>query len=244
VYSNNKYGLSIKCPKGWGIDQEYFHPEMLVQFVNPRGGGINLVAGPIYEPQESIEDLETLAIRNVHRLNGKLESLKRIKVDNIESVEAVYTALGLKTKKVGLVRDRIEYIITCSIHPTLFNKYNPIFDECIHSLKFKKEHAVRENTTENIWLDRILGKGKTDLDFARKIQELHKLDSILVPKALIIIQHYQQMKSPEFQKMMQRSSILCDEIAEIIAESDDDCSEIAQWISYNIGIIAHKLASL
>ena len=68
-----------------------------------------------------------------------MESLKRIKVDNAEAVEAVYTSLGLKTKKVGFVKDCIEYIITCGIKPDLFDEYEPIFDECIQSFKFKRE---------------------------------------------------------------------------------------------------------
>ena len=136
LYSNNRYRFSMKYPKEWRPIQTLFHPEMIFQFVDQRGGGINLMAGPIYGPQETIEDIENLAIRNVHRLKGKLESLKHIKVDNVGAVEAVYTALGLKTKKIGFVKDCIEYIITCSIHPDLFDKYEPIFDECIHSFKF------------------------------------------------------------------------------------------------------------
>jgi hypothetical protein len=97
--------------------------------------------------------------------------------------------------------------------------------------------------TENIWLNRILNKAKTDYEFANKIRELYKLDSILVPKSFIVGQSYQQMKSQEFQEMMQRYSILCGEIAEKIAESDEDRSEIAQWISYHVGMIARTLAS-
>ncbi len=138
VYSNDKYGFSIRCPQGWRINTK-LPPEMLVHFVDSKGGSINLMAGPTYGTQEPIEDLENLAIRNVHRLNGEIKSLKRIKVDNVEAVEAVYTALGLKTKKIGFVKDGIEYIITCSINPNLFGEYEPIFNECIQSFKFKKQ---------------------------------------------------------------------------------------------------------
>jgi len=138
IYSNDNYGFSIKCPKGWESHTK-LSPEMLVHFTDLRGGSINLMAGPTYGTQESIEDLENLAIRNVRRLKGEMESLKRIKVDNAEAVEAVYTSLGLKTKKVGFVKDSIEYIITCGIKPDLFDEYEPIFDECIQSFKFKRE---------------------------------------------------------------------------------------------------------
>ena len=139
TYLNNKYGCSIRCPNGWRIINSQLPPEMLVQFSDPMGVGINLMAGPTYVTQESIEDLENLAIRNVHRFRGEMESLKRIKVDDIEAVEAIYSgALGLKTKKVGFVKDGDEFIITCSTTPNLFTKYEPIFDECIQSFKFKK----------------------------------------------------------------------------------------------------------
>ncbi len=138
VYSNEEYVFSIKCPKGWRKINTKLPSEMLVHFTNLRGGNINLVAGPTYGTQESIEDLEDLVIRNVHGLNGKMKSLKRIKVDNIEAIEAIYSAQGLKTKKVGFVKGSIEYIITCGIKPDLFDEYEPIFDECIQSFKFKR----------------------------------------------------------------------------------------------------------
>jgi len=145
IYSNDKYGFSIKCPKGWKIINNKLPPEMLVQFVDSRGAGINLMAGPTYGAHESIEDLENLAIRNVHRLGGKMKSLKLIKVDNLEAVEAVYSAFGIKRKKVAFVKDHIEYIITCGIKPNLFDEYKPIFDECMQSFKFKKQNKTKNS---------------------------------------------------------------------------------------------------
>ena len=138
AYLNDKYGFSMRWPRGWRrVNDIKLSPEMLVQFMDPIGAGINIIAGPIYGTQETIEDLENLAIRNVHNLKGNMKSLKRIKVDNLEAVEAIYTALGLETKKIGFVKDGDEFIITCST-PITFTKYKPIFDECIHSFEFKK----------------------------------------------------------------------------------------------------------
>jgi tetratricopeptide (TPR) repeat protein len=148
VYSNEEYGFSIKCPKGWRINTK-LPPEMLVCFTDLRGGSINLMAGSTYGTQESIEDLENLAIQNVNRLNGKMESLKRIKLDNIEAIEAIYLALGLKTKKVGFVKDGIEYLITCGIKPNLFDEYEPIFDKCIQSFKFRRQDQEKRLSKKN-----------------------------------------------------------------------------------------------
>ena len=139
MYSNNKYDFVIKCPKEWRINDTKLPPETLVHFVDSGGGTINLMAGPTYGTQESIEEIENLAIRNVYRFRGEMESLKRIKIDGVEAVEAVYdTPMGVKTKKVGFVKTGIEYIITCGIESDLFDEYEPIFDECIQSFKFKR----------------------------------------------------------------------------------------------------------
>ncbi len=135
IYFNYEYGFSIKSPHGWRINTK-LSPEMLVHFIDNRGGSVNLMVGPTYKKQESIEDLETLALRNVRNLSGEMISLKHIKVDNIEAIEAVYTALGGKIKKVGFVKDDIEYVISCKIKPNLFDKYEPIFDAFIQSFKF------------------------------------------------------------------------------------------------------------
>ena len=143
--SNDKYGFSIKCPMGWGINDAKLPPETLVHFIDSEGGGINLMAGPTYGTQESIEELENLAIRNVRRFRGKMESLKRIKVDGVEAVEAVYAIpLGIKTKKIGFNKGGVEYIITCGVRSVKFEEYEPIFDECIQSFKFRRcSHEVR-----------------------------------------------------------------------------------------------------
>lgn len=139
IYSNDIFGFSIKCPAGWKIrdnNDKLLHPEMLVHFTDLKDGNINLIAGPTFKKNESIKDLENLAIRNVNNLRGEMKYLKYIKVDDIEAIEAVYTALGGKIKKVGFAKDDIEYVISCGTKTNKFNEYEPIFDDCIQSLKF------------------------------------------------------------------------------------------------------------
>ena len=139
IYSNDIFGFSIKCPAGWNIrdnNDKLMQPEMLVHFTDLKDGNINLMAGPTFKKNESIKDLENLAIRNVNNLRGEMKYLKYIKVDDIEAIEAVYTALGGKIKKVGFAKDDIEYVISCGTKINKFDEYEPIFDECIQSLKF------------------------------------------------------------------------------------------------------------
>jgi len=73
-----------------------------------------------------------------------MESLERIKIDGVEAVEAIYNIpIGIKTKKVGFVKGGVEYIITCGVRSGKFGEYEPIFDECIQSFKFKRyDHGV------------------------------------------------------------------------------------------------------
>ena len=92
----------------------------------------------MYGPHPSIEDIEIQAKRNVENLHGILESIQRIKIDNIEAVSTIYSALSMKTKKVAFIKDGTEFIITCSSIPGLFSVYNPIFDEILQSMKWKR----------------------------------------------------------------------------------------------------------
>jgi hypothetical protein len=92
----------------------------------------------MYGPHPSIEDIEIQAKRNVENLHGILESIQRIKIDNIEAVSTIYSALSMKTKKVAFIKDGTEFIITCSSIPGLFSVYSPIFDEILQSMKWKR----------------------------------------------------------------------------------------------------------
>ncbi|MDY6894096.1 MAG: tetratricopeptide repeat protein [Thermotogota bacterium] len=173
TYSNDNYGFSMRFPKGWREASDTSYSELLCQFEDSVGGSINIIAGPIYGVQETIEDLENMAKRNVKNLNGIMISLKRIEVDNLEAIEAIYTALGMETKKVGFVKDGNEFIITCSCGttPGLFAKYEPIFDECIQSIKFKKqEEKVGLDKEDTPFYDeKKLGKAIEKLEEASRI---------------------------------------------------------------------------
>jgi len=141
TYTNEKYGFSIRFPLEWedATKRRPYHPEFVVHAQEKSGfAGINIIAGPqLYGPNPSINDIEIQARIHVENLHGALESLQRIKIDNIDAVMAVYITPPMKTKKVGLVKDSTEFIITCSSIIELFPIYDPIFDECLQSMKWK-----------------------------------------------------------------------------------------------------------
>lgn len=152
-YSNDEYGFSIRYPEGWINYNTNLPSEMLFQCIDNMGGSINLVAGPTFTAQETIKDLENLARRNVNNIRGKWISLNHVKVDGFEAIEAIYLALGNKTKKVAFVIDDIEYIITCGVISSRFDEYEGIFDRCIHSFKKIRSHKemIPQNENNSQW---------------------------------------------------------------------------------------------
>jgi hypothetical protein len=138
TYSSERFGLSLLLPQGWedATDEEPRHPEIVVRARDrERVAALNIIAGPQpYGPHPSLADLEREARRDVDLLNGDLISLERIKIGGTDAVMAVYTAHAMMTKKVGLVKDDTEFIITCSSAPELFPAYSKVFDDCLQSL--------------------------------------------------------------------------------------------------------------
>jgi len=141
TYTNEKFGFSILLPQEWeDTTKESSHnPEVILHARDKdRVAAVNIIAGPHpYGPHPSVEDLKIQALRHVNNLHGNLESIQQKKIGNIDAVIAVYEALSMKTKKVALVKDNTEFIITFSSVPDLFPAYEEVFDECLQSLQWK-----------------------------------------------------------------------------------------------------------
>jgi len=141
TYTNEKLGFSILLPQEWedATKESSYNPEVVVHARDKeRVAAINIIAGPQpYGPHPSVEDLKIEARRHVNNLHGNLESIRQMKIGNVDAVIAVYKALSMKTKKVALVKDNTEFIITCSSIPGLFPAYEDVFDECLQSLEWK-----------------------------------------------------------------------------------------------------------
>ena len=140
VLTNGKYGFSVKSPDGWkirgGKESKLANNDFVVEFIG-RNAHIHVIAGKTNDV--STKDTEHNAIRNIHLTGANLESFRHIQLDGIEAIEAIYvTKLGTKIKKVGLVNNHIEFVITCGTTNKYadFGKYEPVFDKCLQSFKF------------------------------------------------------------------------------------------------------------
>lgn len=140
-YACEKYGFTLRIPAGFADHTEYAgKPEffdVLFDIHNYDGTHIGIVAG-LQDSGEAagVGQLETQAARHVENIGGALLSLTRTDIDGIIGVEAVYTASLMKTKKVAFIRGGIEYLITCAAHPQLYDRYEPVFDDVVRSIRF------------------------------------------------------------------------------------------------------------
>ena len=89
------------------------------------------------------------------------------------------------------------------------------------------------------WKERILERARGNLDFRRKLYELAKLDKECMPGTAMRVD---AVTSPDWQRKAMRVDALCDEVAERIANSDEDPGEIAQWISYHCQEVAREVS--
>jgi hypothetical protein len=143
TYTNEKYGFSISFPLDWeDATKEDSSCSGLVVHAREKNGfaAINIIAGPqLYGPHPTIDDIELQARINVKNLRGTLETIQKITINTTDAVMAVYTVYPVKTRKVGLVKDNIEFIITCSSLIDIFPVYDPIFVDCIQSMNWLHE---------------------------------------------------------------------------------------------------------
>ena len=148
IYSNDKYGFSLKYPKNWALYISGPKPEFFVglnvQFGIPRKVACSIIAGPIGPTiyGRTLKELENRARILRQNLNANLLSSKRLTINGIEAYEHVYTVEYPRryVKQVALFKDNDEYLLFFGVFSEEdFLKYKPIFDECIQSFKFKRE---------------------------------------------------------------------------------------------------------
>ncbi|KQC04666.1 MAG: hypothetical protein APR53_09695 [Methanoculleus sp. SDB] len=140
-YTSEKYGFTIRIPAGFADHTEFAgRPEgfdVLFDIHNYDGTHIGIVAGP-HEHGEAatVRQLEKQAARHVENMGGTLLSLAGREIEGVTGVETVYTAFLMKIRKVAFIREGREYLITCAAHPELYDRYAPVFDDVVRSLRF------------------------------------------------------------------------------------------------------------
>jgi hypothetical protein len=160
VYKSDRYRFSIRCPSGWKIHTKVkeslpekllfyiltlnrsikfllkgkipsYVDETLFEFEDPRGiGSIMLIVGRC---DETIEDTIEYA---KNYISGPAKT-RVISVGSDQAVEVKYDlSRNLRAKKVSIIKYGYEYVFTCAAYKECFGEYEPIFDNCIQSLKF------------------------------------------------------------------------------------------------------------
>jgi tetratricopeptide (TPR) repeat protein len=139
VYTNREFGFSIMYPPGSKISNKP-EPGIVIRFLDiKKKYSINIIAGPTDGILESFRDLEHKALMAIHLNKYKLISLRRIKIGDIESVEVIYEhPQYIKSKKVGFVKNGVEFVITCGVRIEKFEELEPLLNKCIQSFKFNK----------------------------------------------------------------------------------------------------------
>lgn len=151
IYSNEKYGFSLKYPKGWILYIGGPKPEFLVGlnvlFGIPRKVACSIIAGPIGQTiyGRTLKELENRARILRQNLNAGLLSSKRLTLSGIDAYEHVCTVKfpTRYVKHVSFFKEDNEYLLTFTVFSQEdFLKYEPIFDECLQSFKFKRGGEV------------------------------------------------------------------------------------------------------
>ena len=148
IYSNEKYGFSIKYPKGWLLDIGGPKPEFLVelnvQFGIPGKVACSIIAGPIGPTTygRTLKEIENRARIHRQNLNATLLSSKRLTIDGIDAYEHVYATEYPRRylKQVAFFKGNDEYLLFFGVFSEEdVEKYEFTFDECLQSFKFKRK---------------------------------------------------------------------------------------------------------
>lgn len=147
TYSNEKYGFLIKYPKEWVLEILEPKPEVTVDlnvWFGIRGKvDCSIMVGPIGHTiyGKTLQEIENRA--RVHRQSENVcpISSKHLTIDGIEAYRHVYTAKQPTryVKQVGLFENNNEYLLLFRVYAQEdFERYEPVFDDCIQSFKFKR----------------------------------------------------------------------------------------------------------
>jgi len=146
-YYNSEYHFSIKFPSGWHIDVDPYENMVSAweDFVNDNDMfEENMTI--TYEELQSKTGLEayfTEVNYNTGRdlANFRIENQGAITLDGqpARAIRSSFTMAEGDLKMIGycVIKDKHALTITCMVEPRNYTKYQPIFKETVHSLRFE-----------------------------------------------------------------------------------------------------------
>lgn len=146
-----EYGFSVYCPNGWALQTQglpdllrFYHVQ--VRFCDPlcADNCVNVAACRIFR-ERSIKELEVVPTMYAQIFGGRILSLKRTKVDNVEAIKITYKLQKQTQKQVIFDNGSYGYIFTSGAPSNKFKDCEPLFDECLKSFKF--EHITDDAGT-------------------------------------------------------------------------------------------------
>ena len=145
-YHCEEYGFSVYYPNGWVLQTQglpdilrFYHVQ--VMFCDPLcvDNCVNVAACRIFRGR-SIKELEVVPTMYAQIFGGRILSLKRTKVDNVEAIKVTYKLQKQTQKQVIFDKGSYGYIFTSGAPSNKFKDCEPIFNECLQS--FKVEHIT------------------------------------------------------------------------------------------------------
>ena len=146
MYHCEEYSFLAYCPPGWIMHTKDLPSHILVMFYDPLSAedNINIAVNRIFR-KRSIEELKDTLTLNALGFGGRIRSLKRTKVDNVEAVEVIYKLQKQIYKQIIFEKWGYEYVFTCTARAKKFKNCEPIFNECLQSFKF--DHVTNDAET-------------------------------------------------------------------------------------------------
>lgn len=142
-YTNDTWGFSAFIPLEF-TNMPHLHPPdpSLIIHARDKSGyaSITILAGSrVYGQNPCITDIENQEAKAVHTLRGRLESMQRVQIGNIDAVKVIAEVESMKIKKLCMVKDGDDFVIICSAPSEHFSVFDPAFEKCFSTLTWVRK---------------------------------------------------------------------------------------------------------
>ena len=157
VYSNQDYGVEMKYPYGWDVNEEA--EGIVVAFVSPTESAddrfresVNLVMNDLSGQDMDLETYSSLAVQHIADTlqNMELEESASTTLDGNPAMGVIYTADGtygrLRFLQVWTIKDDISYILTYTSESEKSALYSSTVGDMMDSFRINPIHSVTQET--------------------------------------------------------------------------------------------------